>query len=57
VEDVRAQIRQLTTYNPGVVAVSGHDSGDQALELFQEAFGDAFRVIEVGGPIVIGSDG
>jgi 7,8-dihydropterin-6-yl-methyl-4-(beta-D-ribofuranosyl)aminobenzene 5'-phosphate synthase len=52
-DEVQANIDLLKTYNLSMVAVSGHDSGDEALALFGDAFGDAFSVIKVGEPIVI----
>ena len=56
-EEVQGNIDLLKTHNPGVVAVSGHDSGDETLGLFRAGFGVAFRIIKVGAPIVIGGDG
>jgi hypothetical protein len=55
-EEVQDNIDLLKAHNPGVVAVSGHDSGDETLGLFRAGFGDAFRVIKVGEPIILGSD-
>jgi 7,8-dihydropterin-6-yl-methyl-4-(beta-D-ribofuranosyl)aminobenzene 5'-phosphate synthase len=52
-DEVQANIDLLKTYNLSMVAVSGHDSGDEALALFGDAFGDACSVIKVGEPIVI----
>jgi 7,8-dihydropterin-6-yl-methyl-4-(beta-D-ribofuranosyl)aminobenzene 5'-phosphate synthase len=51
--DIQGKIDLLKKYNPGVAAISGHDSGDEALALFGDTFGDAFSIIKVGEPIVI----
>jgi len=56
-DEVQANIDLLKTFNPSIVAVSAHDSGDEALALFGDAFGDAFSVTKVGEPIVISAGG
>ena len=52
-DDTRAAIEAVKKVNPKVVALSPHDSSDASLDLFREAFGDAFQVIRVGRPIVL----
>lgn len=51
--DVKQQLSELRARKLGVIAVSGHDSSDPVLALFAEAFGDAWRYVRVGEPIVI----
>lgn len=51
--DTLAAIEAVKSVNPVLVALSPHDSSDRSLDLFREAFGDAFQVIEVGKAIVI----
>jgi 7,8-dihydropterin-6-yl-methyl-4-(beta-D-ribofuranosyl)aminobenzene 5'-phosphate synthase len=50
---VRENIAFLKERNPGIVAISAHDSCDASIAGFQEAFQDAFREIKVGLRIVI----
>jgi len=53
VEDVRAEIALLKERDLGVVAVGGHDSSDEAIDWFRDAFGPAYRDLKVGQPIQI----
>ena len=39
---------------PKVVGLSPHDSCDEVIEAFRQAFPDAYQAIEVGRKIVIG---
>jgi 7,8-dihydropterin-6-yl-methyl-4-(beta-D-ribofuranosyl)aminobenzene 5'-phosphate synthase len=50
---VRENIAFLKERNPGVAAISAHDSCDASIAGFREAFQDAFREIKVGQRIVI----
>ncbi|MHC4579933.1 MAG: MBL fold metallo-hydrolase [Planctomycetota bacterium] len=52
-EDVRHNIDALKTRNPQLVGLSPHDSCDRAIAEFREAFGDAYRSVEVGKRISI----
>jgi len=40
-----------------VIGVGGHDSSDEVIEMFSRAFGEAYRYVRVGEPIVIGAPG
>ena len=51
--DVRADLEALRTRNLGMIGVGGHDSSDEVITMFADAFGDAYRHIRVGEPIVI----
>ena len=52
--DVQEQIVLLKQRGLGLIGVGGHDSSDRVIELFAEAFGDAYRYVKVGQPIVVG---
>jgi 7,8-dihydropterin-6-yl-methyl-4-(beta-D-ribofuranosyl)aminobenzene 5'-phosphate synthase len=52
--DVRADIELLKERDLGVVSVGGHDSSDEALGWFRDAFGPAYRDLKVGEPIQVG---
>jgi metal-dependent hydrolase (beta-lactamase superfamily II) len=52
-EDVREHLDLLESRNLGVIAVGGHDSSDEVIELVREKFGDAHRYVRVGEEIVI----
>jgi hypothetical protein len=54
-EEVLENIRILRELDLEVVALSGHDSDDEVIDRFREAFGDAHRDVRVGEPIVVGS--
>ncbi len=54
-DEVAAQMDALDGRNLGLVAVGGHDSSDQVIAMFQENFGESYRHVRVGEPIVIGS--
>lgn len=47
-DELQAQIAFLAEREPGLVALSPHDSGPQAIAAFQAAFPAAYRPIEVG---------
>ena len=53
--DVKAELGELHARNLGLIGVGGHDSSDEVIAMFAEAFGDAYRHIRVGEPIVISS--
>ena len=54
-EDVRNNINLLKKKNPGIVALSAHDSCDASIEEFRKAFGVKYRDIKVGETIVVGN--
>lgn len=45
---VREEIALLKQHSPGLVGLSGHDSSDEVIEWFREAFGPAHRKVRVG---------
>lgn len=45
---VREEIALLKQHSPGLVGLSGHDSSDEVIEWFREAFGPAHRNVRVG---------
>jgi 7,8-dihydropterin-6-yl-methyl-4-(beta-D-ribofuranosyl)aminobenzene 5'-phosphate synthase len=51
--EVQKNIKLLKAKNPRVVALSAHDSCDASLAAFRDAFGEAYREIRVGEPIII----
>lgn len=53
--DVEADLAMLEARNLGLVGVGGHDSSDEVIAMFSEAFNDAYRHIRVGERIVVGS--
>jgi 7,8-dihydropterin-6-yl-methyl-4-(beta-D-ribofuranosyl)aminobenzene 5'-phosphate synthase len=55
--DVKAQLSLLEERELGVIGVGGHDSSDEVIEMFSRAFGEAYRYVRVGEPIVIGASG
>jgi 7,8-dihydropterin-6-yl-methyl-4-(beta-D-ribofuranosyl)aminobenzene 5'-phosphate synthase len=55
-EDVMAEINTLRERKPGIVSLSAHDSSDEAIEQFRQAFGSAYRDLRVGEVIVIGEE-
>lgn len=56
-EEVQQAIIILEARSPGVVGLDGHDSGDEAIEMFRQAFGPAYRDVEVGTWIRVGIAG
>jgi len=56
VADVGAELDGLRARHLGVIGVGGHDSSDEVITMFADAFGDAYRHVRVGEPIVIASD-
>lgn len=52
-EEVQQNIALLKSKHPGLVALSAHDSCDASLAAFRDAFGQVYRDIRVGEPIVI----
>jgi 7,8-dihydropterin-6-yl-methyl-4-(beta-D-ribofuranosyl)aminobenzene 5'-phosphate synthase len=51
--DARAVIGAIAQVGPSIVALSGHDSTDWTFNAFHEAFGDGYRTLRVGEPLVI----
>ena len=54
-EDVETELAALQARNLGLIGVGGHDSSDEVITMFSEAFGEAYRHIRVGERIVVGS--
>ena len=52
--DVEEQMNQLRARNLGLIGVGGHDSSDDVIAMFDEAFGDAYRHVRVGERILVG---
>jgi metal-dependent hydrolase (beta-lactamase superfamily II) len=53
--EVREHIEALAEHEPGLVALSPHDSSDEAIGWFRDRFGDAAREVRVGERITIGA--
>ena len=53
--DVEADLERLRARDLGLVAVGGHDSSDAVIALFAAEFGERYRYVRVGEPIVLGS--
>lgn len=51
--EVQADLEALRARNLGMIGVGGHDSSDEVITMFADAFGDAYRHIRVGEPLVI----
>ncbi len=56
-DDVREHLGLLKSRNLGLIAVGGHDSSDEVVEMVREEFGDAHRYVRVGEEIVISTAG
>jgi len=56
-DDVREQLDLLKSRNLGLIAVGGHDSSDDVIEMVRKEFGDAHRYVRVGEEIVISGPG
>jgi metal-dependent hydrolase (beta-lactamase superfamily II) len=54
-DDVKTDLAALRARKLGLVGVGGHDSSDEVIAMFSEAFGDAYRHIRVGERIAIGA--
>lgn len=54
-KDVRNNINLLKKINPGIVALSAHDSCDVSIEEFRKAFGVKYRDVKIGEAIVVGN--
>lgn len=52
-DEVQENITFIKARDPKVVALSTHDSCDASLAAFQDTFGEAYREIKVGEPIII----
>lgn len=55
ISDVKAEIALLQTRGLGLVGVGGHDSSDEVIAMFSDAFGEAYHQVRVGERIEIGS--
>jgi 7,8-dihydropterin-6-yl-methyl-4-(beta-D-ribofuranosyl)aminobenzene 5'-phosphate synthase len=47
-------IELLKSRAPGLVSIGGHDSSDEAIGWFRDAFGAAYQELRVGRPITVG---
>jgi metal-dependent hydrolase (beta-lactamase superfamily II) len=54
-DEVKADLAALRARKLGLIGVGGHDSSDEVIAMFSEAFGDAYRHIRVGERIAIGA--
>ncbi len=52
--EIKRQLALLKSRKLGVIGVGGHDSSDEVIALFAEEFGEAYRYVRVGEPIVVG---
>lgn len=52
-EEVDRQIEMLRQHKLGVIGVSGHDSSAEVIARVSKVFGQRFRAVRVGEPIVI----
>lgn len=52
-KDVDSAINMIKSLNPGIVALSPHDSSDWAIEQFKAAFGNRYRELKAGTEIKI----
>ena len=52
-DDVRAELALLRRRNLGLIGVGGHDSSDEVIAMFSDAFGAAYRHVRVGERIVV----
>jgi len=51
--EVEEQLALLLDRDLGMIGVGGHDSSEEVIELFSQAFGDVYRYVRVGEPIVL----
>ncbi|MFH5832069.1 MBL fold metallo-hydrolase [Halalkalibaculum sp. DA3122] len=54
-EDVLNNIERLQSRDIGITGVGGHDSSDEVIEEFKDAFGPKYRYVEVGKWIKAGN--
>jgi metal-dependent hydrolase (beta-lactamase superfamily II) len=52
--EIEDQLALLKARGLGVIGVGGHDSSDEVIALFAGEFGEAYRYVRVGEPIVVG---
>ncbi len=52
--EIERQLALLKARGLGLLGVGGHDSSDEVIALFAREFGDAYRYVRVGEPIVVG---
>lgn len=50
---VEQELAMLEARDLGVVGVGGHDSSDEVISMYEEAFGDRYERVEVGRRIVV----
>jgi 7,8-dihydropterin-6-yl-methyl-4-(beta-D-ribofuranosyl)aminobenzene 5'-phosphate synthase len=54
--DARATIEVIDAVGPAIVALSGHDSTAWTYEAFHQAFGERYRTLRAGEPLVVSTD-
>ena len=52
-EDVRDELAMLERRELGLLGLGGHDSSDEVITMFSDAFGAAYRPVRVGERIVV----
>lgn len=52
--EIKDQLATLKARDLGVIGVGGHDSSDEVIALFADEFGETYRYVRVGEPIVVG---
>ena len=53
--DIREHLDLLKSRDLGLIAVGGHDSSDEVIEMVRTKFGDAHRYVRVGEEILVSS--
>jgi metal-dependent hydrolase (beta-lactamase superfamily II) len=53
-DQVKEEMNELRRRDLGLVGVGGHDSSDEVIAMFSQTFGDAYRHVRVGEPILVG---
>jgi metal-dependent hydrolase (beta-lactamase superfamily II) len=54
-DDVKADLAELQNRGLELVGVGGHDSSDEVITMFAQAFGSAYRHVRVGKRILLGA--
>lgn len=52
-QDIHNELALLSSENPSLVALGGHDTSDEVIESFKQTFGDSYRYVRVGEWITI----
>jgi len=53
-DDVKADLAELQERELGLIGVGGHDSSDEVITMFAQAFRGAYQHVRVGKPIFVG---